>query len=126
MMDDLKTSSREDAIRDLKLAFVMEKLSEQIDVEVTEGEINTVIAAIAQRQGQRFDRVRDELSKQGSLNTLYVRLRDEKIIDVLIGKAAVTEAKIEDIKAARSRPRRRLTPRRRRLTKNRQPPKPPR
>lgn len=99
MMDDLKTSSREDAIRDLKLAFVMEKLSEQIDVEVTEGEINTMIAAIAQRQGQRFDRVRDELSKQGSLNTLYIRLRDEKIIDVLIGNAAVTEAKLEDIKA---------------------------
>jgi len=102
MMDELKTSSREDAIRDLKLAFVMEKLAEQIEVEVTEGEINTMIAAIAQRQGQRFDRVRDELARQGSLTTLYIRLRDEKILDELISKATVTEAKLEDIKARKA------------------------
>lgn len=98
-LDQLRTSSREDAIRDLKQAFIMEKLSEEIEVEVTEGEINAMIAAIAQRQGQRFDRVRDELARQGGLTNLYVRLRDEKIIDELIGKAKVTEAKLEDIKA---------------------------
>lgn len=99
MMDELKTSSREDAISELKLAFIMEKLSEQIEVEVGEGEINGQIAAIAQRQGQRFDRVRDQLAKEGGLTTLYVRLRDDKILDELIGKASVTEAKLEDIKA---------------------------
>jgi trigger factor len=98
MMDDLKTSSREDAINELKLAFVMEKLAEEIEVEVSEGEINSQIAAIARRQGQRFDRVRDQLAKQGSLTTLYLRLRDDKILDELIGKANVTEAKLEDIK----------------------------
>lgn len=99
MMDELKTSSREDAIAELKLAFVMEKLAEEIEVEVTEGEINGQIAAIARRQGQRFDRVRDHLAKEGGLTTLYVRLRDDKILDRLIEKASVTEAKIEDIKA---------------------------
>jgi trigger factor len=99
MMDDLRTSSREDAIAELKLAFIMEKLAETIEVDVTEGEINNQIAAIARRQGQRFDRVRDQLVKEGSLNSLYLRLRDDKILDELIGKANVTEAKLEDIKA---------------------------
>ncbi|HOQ87550.1 MAG TPA: hypothetical protein PLQ89_17700, partial [Phycisphaerae bacterium] len=90
-----------DAIAEMKLAFIMEKLAETFDVEVTEGEINNQIAIIARRQGQRFDRVRDQLAKDGSLNSLYVRLRDDKILDELISKASITEAKLEDIKARR-------------------------
>jgi len=99
MMDELKTSSREDAIAELKLAFIMEKLAEKYEVEVSEGEINAQIAAIARRQGQRFDRVRDQLLKEGALNTLYLRLRDDKILDIVAEKAKVTEATIEEIKA---------------------------
>jgi FKBP-type peptidyl-prolyl cis-trans isomerase (trigger factor) len=76
----------------LKRQFIMEKLSEKIEVEVSEGEINTQIAAISQRQGRRFDRVRDELAKEGGMMNLYVQLRDEKIVDQLIAKAKVTEA----------------------------------
>jgi len=97
MMDKLKTSSREDAIRELKLAFIMEKLAEEQDVEVSEGEVNAQIAAIARRQGQRFDRVRDQLAKEGTLTTLYLRLRDDKILDELIGKASITEAKLGEV-----------------------------
>jgi trigger factor len=99
MLDELKTSSKEDAIKELKLAFVMEKLAETIEVEVSESEINGQIAAIARRQGQRFDRVRDQLAKEGGLTNLYLRLRDDKILDQLVGKAAVTETKLEDLKA---------------------------
>ena len=90
-MDELKTSAREDALRDLKTAFIMEKLAEECEVDVSEGEVNAQIAAIAQRQGRRFDRVRDELAKQGAISNLYVRIRDGKIIDQLIEKAKVSE-----------------------------------
>ncbi|MBI4581843.1 MAG: trigger factor [Planctomycetes bacterium] len=97
--DELKTSSREEAIGELKLAFIMEKLAEEIEVEVSEGEVNTMIASIARRQGQRFDRIRDQLAKEGGLTTLYLRLRDDKILDQLISNAAVTEKTIEEMKA---------------------------
>lgn len=100
-LDEFKTGAREDAIRQLKLTFIMEKLAEEIEVEVSEGEINTRIAAIAQRQNQRFDRVRDELAKRGAITTLYIQLRDDKILDELITKAAVTAKTIEEIKSAR-------------------------
>jgi len=90
-MDELKTSAREDTLRDLKIAFIMEKLAEECEVDVSEGEVNAQIAAIAQRQGRRFDRVRDELAKQGAIANLYVRIRDGKIIDQLIAKAKVSE-----------------------------------
>lgn len=90
-MDELKTSARESVVRDLKLAFIMEKLAEKIEVEVTESEMNGMIAEIAQRQRRRFDRVRDELIKQGNATSLYISLRDEKILNQLVDKANVTE-----------------------------------
>lgn len=92
-LDELKTSAREDTVRDLKLFFIMEKLAEKIEVDVNEAEINSVIAGIAQRQGRRFDRVRDELAKENGLVNIYMQIRDEKIVDDLISKATVTEAK---------------------------------
>jgi len=91
-MDEIKTSSRELAAREMKRFFIMEKLTEQFeDIEVSEGEINNLIATIAYRQGRRFDRVRDELAKEGGLTNLYLQIRDEKLIDRLIKQAQVTE-----------------------------------
>ncbi len=91
-VDEIKTSSRELAAREMKRFFIMEKLAEQFeDIEVSEGEINNLIATIAYRQGRRFDRVRDELAKEGGLTNLYLQIRDEKLIGRLIDKAQVTE-----------------------------------
>lgn len=92
-LDEMKTKVREDVVRELKLAFIMEKVADKVEVEVTEGEINAQIAAIAQRQNQRFDRVRDQLAREGAITNLYLRIRDHKIVDQLIEKAKVTEEK---------------------------------
>jgi len=96
LMDEVKTSAKEDVARDLKLFFIMEKLSEDIEVEVTEGEINSQIATIAHNQNARFDRVRDQLVKEGGLQNLYVQIRDEKIVAQLLEKAKVSDAKAKD------------------------------
>lgn len=91
-MDEIKTSSQESAAREMKRFFIMEKVAEQFDdIEVSEGEINNLIATIAYRQGRRFDRVRDELAKAGGLTNLYLQIRDEKLIERLIEKAQITE-----------------------------------
>jgi trigger factor len=95
-LDEIKTTSREVAQQQMKRFFIMEKLAEQFeDVEVGEEEINNLIATIAYRQGRRFDRVRDELVKEGGITTLYLQLRDEKLIDRLIDKAEVKEKATE-------------------------------
>ncbi len=59
ILDELKTRARADAVTSMKLAFVFENLAEKFDVDVAEEEINAQIAAIARRQGRRFDRVRE-------------------------------------------------------------------
>lgn len=90
-LDEMRLSAQEQAARDLKLFFIMEKVAEDREVDVAEEEINGAIAMMAQRTGKRFDRVRDELSKDNGLMMLYMQIRDAKVIDTLLDEAEVTE-----------------------------------
>ncbi|MCH7813571.1 MAG: hypothetical protein IID40_06075, partial [Planctomycetes bacterium] len=94
-IDQLKASAAEEAVSDLKYFFIMEKIADELEVEVSEEELNSAIAGIAQRRGGRFDRVRDELSKGGGIENLYVQIRDDKILDRLVGDAKVSDAPAE-------------------------------
>ncbi len=90
-LDELRTRASEDAASELKLFFIMEKIAEEMEIEVGDDEMNGEIARIAVQQGKRFDRVRDELSKGDGLTALYLQIRDDKILDELLAKAVVTE-----------------------------------
>jgi trigger factor len=89
--DELRTTAREQAAVELKLFFVLEKLAEQFDIDVSEDELNGQVAQIARAQGRRFDRVRDELMDRGTLQALYVSIRDDKVLDRLLDDAKTTE-----------------------------------
>jgi len=89
--DEMRVKAHDQTVRELKLAFVLEKVAEDRDVEVPEEEVNSAIAMIAARTGKRFDRVRDELNRGDGIQSLYLRLRDRKIFDALLQDAAVTE-----------------------------------
>lgn len=90
-MDDLRVRVQEQTRNDLKLFFVMSKLAEQLGVEVTEGELNGRIAQIAQAYGRRFDRIRDEMIKDGSIESLALEIRDGKVVDAILEKAKIVE-----------------------------------
>lgn len=90
-LDELRTTARDEAIRQLKFELIMEKLAETLEVSVRDEEVNALIHAIAARYNQRFDRVRDELARGEGLEILYRQIRDEKILDRLIEQAKITE-----------------------------------
>ncbi len=99
-VDEMRASAAEQVVRDLKLFFVLEKIADDREVDVNEEEMNGAIAQIAARAGKRFDRVRDELSQGDGLNTLYMRIRDEKVLTKLVEDAEVTEATPEKKKTS--------------------------
>jgi trigger factor len=102
--DEMRAKAHDQVIRDIKLFFILEKIATDRGVEVAEEQLNGAIAAIAQRSGKRFDRVRDELSKGEGLTTLYVQLRDRAVIDQLLEEAEITEADRPKTKSARLAP----------------------
>ncbi len=89
--DEMRAKAHDEAVRDLKIHFILDKIAEDRKVDVTEEQINAAIAQIARRTGKRFDRVRDELSKREGMTTLYLQLRDESVMDLLLAEAEVTE-----------------------------------
>jgi trigger factor len=90
-LDQLRVGAAEKAAVDLKLYFIMDKIAEVREIDVSEDEMNGAIASIASMQNKRFDRIRDELSKNNGMTSLYLRLRDGKILDALLESAKITE-----------------------------------
>ncbi len=90
-VDELRARAGEDAVQELKLFFIMEKVAEEMETDVSDDEMNGAIAMMAQQQRRRFDRVRDDLAKGDGLTALYLQLRDDKILDELLEKATITE-----------------------------------
>jgi len=90
-MDQLKASSEEQAAEQLKLYFVMDKIAEKLEVEVSEEEINGHIAYVAAMRGRRPEKMREELARDGSLTQFVLQIREEKCIEKILEKATVTE-----------------------------------
>lgn len=90
-MDALQAQAHDQSVRDLKLFFILEKIAEVREVAVSEEQLNAAIAQIAQQSRKRFDRVRDELSKGQGLSTLYLQLRDQRVLEDLLKEAEVSE-----------------------------------
>lgn len=94
-IDALRTSAREEVAAELRLAFVLDKVAEQLGVTVLDEEVNTEIARMARLYGRRFDRVRDELQARGLLDQLVATIRHSKCVDELLKTARVVSVPAE-------------------------------
>ncbi len=71
--------------------FIIDKVAEKLDIEVSEEEINGHIAQLAIQQGQRPEKVKEEMTRTGSLSTFSLQIREEKCIEKLLESAKITE-----------------------------------
>lgn len=92
-MAQLQTSSDEQAKELLKTFFIMDKAAEKLGIEVTEEQINSYIAQLAIQRGQRPEKMREAMARDGSLAQFAVEIRDEKCVEKILETAKITEAK---------------------------------
>jgi len=92
-MEELRTSSEEQAKEQLKYFFIMDKIAEQLKVEVADAEINSHIAQVAAQRGRRPEKMREDMIKDGSLAQFSIQVREEKCIEKLLEKANIKEVK---------------------------------
>jgi len=97
-MDQLRASSEEQAKEQLKTFFIMDKVADKLEIDVTEEEINGRIAQLAIQRGQRPERMREEMARDGSLAQFSLQVRENKCIAKLLESANVTEKKTEKAK----------------------------
>jgi len=94
-MDQLKAGSEEQAKEQLKTFFIMDKVAKELGIEVTEEEVNGHIARLAIQQGQRPERLREQMLRDGSLSQFRLQVREEKCIAKLLESAQITEVEPE-------------------------------
>ncbi len=93
---ELRAGATEQATRDLKVQFIVEKISEQQEIKVSAEEINARVAQMASMQNRRPERLRQELAANGTLEQLAFVVLEEKTTDKLLEDAKVEEVKDEE------------------------------
>lgn len=92
---EMRGESEEQAARQLKQFFILDKASKELEIDVEEQELNGRIAMMAMQQGRRPDKLRQEMQKQGQIEQLYLQLREQKTMDKILESAKVTEIEAE-------------------------------
>jgi trigger factor len=102
-MEHLRAGSEEQARQQLKTFFIMDKVAEKLEIEVSEEEINGHIARVAIQRGQRPEKLKEQMERDGSLAQFRLEVRQEKCISKLLEAATIAEPVPEE-KSKKSKP----------------------
>jgi trigger factor len=98
-MEQLRAGSEEQAKEQLKTFFIMDKVADKLEIEVTEEEINGHIAQIAVQRGQRPEKMKEQMERDGSLAQFRMDVRQSKCINKLLETADITEQEAQGTEA---------------------------
>jgi FKBP-type peptidyl-prolyl cis-trans isomerase (trigger factor) len=90
-MEQLRAGSEQQAKEQLKTFFIMAKIAEKFEIDVSEEEINGYIAQLAVQRGQRPEKMREEMVRDGSLAQFKLQVREDKCVAKLLESAKITE-----------------------------------
>jgi trigger factor len=90
-IEQLRATVKDEAVRDLKLFFILQKIANEQNVEVDEPELNGRIAMLAAQSGRRPEKLKQEMSADGSLLSMYVQMREQKALDKILESATIEE-----------------------------------
>ena len=88
---DLKEKMRPSGADEIRGQLLLEAIAEEEKIAVTEAELDAHIAITARARNQAPARIKSEWQREGRLDNVRFNLRQDKVLDFLIGKAAITE-----------------------------------
>ncbi|PKL43506.1 MAG: trigger factor [Planctomycetes bacterium HGW-Planctomycetes-1] len=90
-MEQLKTSSDQQAKESLMAFFVMDAVAKKLNIEATQEEINGYIAHAAMYRQVRPEKLREQMARDGSLAEASLEIREIKCIDKILETAKISE-----------------------------------
>lgn len=84
----LRAGQHDQAVKEVKASLILDKIADAEKIEVTEGDMDREIAALARQTQQTEEAVRARLTRDGGLDRIRSRLRNEKTLDHLYGQSA--------------------------------------
>ncbi|MHC4265293.1 MAG: trigger factor [Planctomycetota bacterium] len=90
-LQQLQASSEQQAEEQLKTYFIMDKVAKQLEIDVTEEELNGHIAQLAIQRQQRPEKLREQMASNGTLSQFKLQVQEDKCINKLLESAKITE-----------------------------------
>jgi len=94
--NDLRHNSEESTAKALKEHFILERIAEQENLDVTEEDYEREMMLIALQSGESVRRVRAQLQKRGMMDSLRNQIIERKVISLVESKAEFEDAPIEE------------------------------
>lgn len=88
---ELRSSSEEEAKRQLKLFFILDQAAKDLNIEVNDQEVNGRITMMALYQGRRPEKLRQQMQRSGEIESLFLSIRDQKTLDKILESAKITD-----------------------------------
>ena len=92
---ELRQNSLSTTRQNLKQHFVLDRIADQEEVEVTGADIETEITIMALQAGENPRRVRSRLIKSGTIENLEAQIRERKAIDVVLENASFKDVEMD-------------------------------
>jgi trigger factor len=84
----LRAGQREQALQEVKASLLLDKIAGEEKIEVSDAEIDREIEALAQQSKQTAEAIRARLTRDGALDRIRNRIRNEKTLDFLYHQSA--------------------------------------
>ena len=84
----LRGGQREQAVQEVKAALLLEKIAEEEKIEVSDAEIDREVEALAEQSKQPVETIRARLTRDGALDRIRNRIRNEKTLEFLYHQSA--------------------------------------
>ena len=87
-LNRLRAGQRDQAVQEVKAALLLEKIAEEEKIEVSDAEIDREVVALAEQSKQTPEAIRSRLTRDGALDRIRNRIRNEKTLDFLYHQSA--------------------------------------
>ena len=84
----LRGGQREQAIHDVKASLLLERVAEKEHINVSDEELDREVESLAKQTKQTAEAVRARLTRDGGLDRIRTRLRNEKTLEFLYHQSA--------------------------------------
>jgi trigger factor len=87
-LNRLRAGQRDQAVQEVKAALLLEKIAEEEKLEVSDAEVDREVEALAEQSKQTPEAIRSRLTRDGALDRIRNRIRNEKTLDFLYRQSA--------------------------------------
>jgi trigger factor len=84
----LRAGQHDQAVQEVKASLLLEKIADEEKIEVGDDEIDREVEALAKQTNQAPDDIRARLTRDGALDRIRNRIRNEKALDFLYRQSA--------------------------------------